>query len=129
MLRTFGLGTVLVLLLCVSGGLFGQDAKPQAKAKGTLPANWGKLGLTDEQKQKIYSIQAKYQGEIAEMDAKLKQLRKTRDSEMAALLTDAQKARLKELAASKLPGTEEKKGETKAGGDKKEEKEKKGDKK
>jgi len=37
---------------------------PPVKVKGFLPMNWGKIGLSDDQKQEIYKIQAKYGGEI-----------------------------------------------------------------
>ena len=70
------LGAMFVL----SGGLVGQEKKKDdpkkkddspVKAKGMLPPNWGKLGLSDEQKQKIYKIQNKY-------DCRNRQARKRR---------------------------------------------------
>ena len=57
MTRLLGL-SVIVLVLFVGGWLVAQDA-----IKGTLPANYGKLGLSDEQKQKVYKIQAEYKVE------------------------------------------------------------------
>src|SRR4051812_30711803 len=60
------LGVLLVAFL-VGGLALAQEKKdtkdtPPAKAKGTLPANWKKLGLTDDQVQKVYQIQADHRG-------------------------------------------------------------------
>ena len=50
---------VLVLVVAAGGGfLLGQDSKDGGKVRGQLPPNWGKLGLTDKQKQTVYRIQA-----------------------------------------------------------------------
>jgi Spy/CpxP family protein refolding chaperone len=109
-----GLGSFLLVALVASGMLFGQDEKPGTKAKGSLPQYWSKLGLTDEQKAKVYSIQSDYNAKINALDAQIKQLRKQERDEMGKVLTDAQKARLKEILTSKVPG-EEKKPEKKPG--------------
>ncbi|MFL5339824.1 MAG: hypothetical protein ACJ8F7_06710, partial [Gemmataceae bacterium] len=37
-----------------------KDTPPAKTAKGTLPQNYGKLGLSDEQKAKIHAISAEY---------------------------------------------------------------------
>ena len=99
------LGAMFVL----SGGLVGQEKKDDpkkkddapVKAKGMLPANWGKLGLTDEQKQSVYKIQGKYSEEIDKLDAKIKELKGTRDKEMKGVLTADQKKRLEEILTGK----------------------------
>jgi Spy/CpxP family protein refolding chaperone len=93
-------------MFVLSGGLVGeakQDAKkdPPAKVKGTLPANWKKLGLTDAQVQDIYKIQGKYAEEIDKLDAKIKELKSTRDKEMKTVLTAEQKKRLDEILLGK----------------------------
>ena len=79
----------------------GQDKKddpkkddPPAKIKGKLPNHWGKIGLTDPQKQTIYQIQAKYDPEIEKLDAKIKEMRATKDKEMKAVLNADQKKAL-----------------------------------
>jgi Spy/CpxP family protein refolding chaperone len=101
-----------------------QDTR--AKAKGQLPANWKKLGLTEIQRDKIYSIQADFRPKIKALEVQLKNLRQEERREMEKVLTDAQKARLKEIVEStkkdkplkkeeplkkdeKKPGPEEKK--------------------
>jgi hypothetical protein len=101
---------LFVSMVVLSGGLVGQDAKkddakkkddPPTKVKGTLPANWGKLGLSDDQKQQIYKVQGKYNEEIDKLEAKIKELKTTRDKEMRGILTADQKKRLEEILTGK----------------------------
>src|SRR5262249_52454864 len=92
--RSIVMVAVLSVLLIAGKGLLGQDNKAQPKAKGTLPANWSKLGLTDEQKQKIYSAQAEFRGKIDELEKQVADLKKQQRMAMEKVLTDAQKARL-----------------------------------
>src|SRR3954469_3360336 len=94
------LGVALIAFL-VCGLSVGQEKKdPPAKAKGTLPANWKKLGLTDEQTQNIYKVRADYGVQINTLRQKIAQLQTDERAELLKLLTDAQKARLKELATA-----------------------------
>jgi Spy/CpxP family protein refolding chaperone len=105
-------------LLVMSGGLIGQDKKDDpkkdapagkqdkddpntGKLTGRLPQNWGKIGLTDDQKKEIYKIQHKYDTEIDKLDAKIKELRKTKDTEIKAILTPDQQKRLAEIVVGK----------------------------
>lgn len=99
-------------LIVLSGGLVGQDKKKddpkkeevkkdEPKAKGVLPANWKKIGLTDEQVQNIYKVQNKYNDEIDKLEAKIKDLKTTRDKEMRAVLTPEQKKRLDDILTGK----------------------------
>jgi hypothetical protein len=114
--------------LSASPALLGQDKKDDtpSKVKGVLPANWGKLGLTDEQKQKVYKVQADYNDKIGALEKQLKDLKATEKTEMEKVLTDAQKARLAEILKSKVPGaadkTEEKKSDKKTDDKKSDEK-------
>ena len=92
--------------------------------KGQLPPNWAKLGLTDKQKSDLYSIQSDYKSQI---DALRKQIAELQDKEKTALftiLTDAQRARLKEILLEKGGDTKpEKSGKpTEKPGDKQEKK-------
>jgi len=93
------LGSVLTVALIGGGMLFGDDPKP--RGQGRLPANWSKLGLSDDQKRQIYSIEADYKTRIDDLQAQIDQLRKKERSEMNKVLTSAQKARLKEIIAAK----------------------------
>ena len=106
-----GVGLILCSLV-VCAVAWGQEPKSEGKAKGQLPPNWGKLGLSDDQKQQVYKIQTKYRAEIDALDAKMKDLRKQQSAALEKLLTDSQKARLREIVASKVPGAgDEKKSE------------------
>ena len=94
----FRLRFVLMLVgVLLASGLIGQEKDVPAKVKGTLPANWKKVGLTDDQVQQVYRVQARYNAQIAELDAKIKELKKIEKAEMEKVMTAAQKARLKEI--------------------------------
>jgi Spy/CpxP family protein refolding chaperone len=104
----FLLPAVFTAALVVTGGITAQDAKkdakkddPAPKAKGFLPQNFGKLGLTDVQKQDVYNIQAKYNTKIDEYEAKIRELKSARDKEVKAVLTPDQKKRLEEILLGK----------------------------
>ncbi|AWM38067.1 hypothetical protein GobsT_38480 [Gemmata obscuriglobus] len=114
--RLFALFTVLVVLS--GNGLIGQDAKkdekkteapkkldkadePAAKAKGVLPANWKRLGLSDSQVQDVYKVQGKYNSEIDKLESKIKEIKAARDKDLKALLTPEQKKRLEDIQTGK----------------------------
>ena len=105
--------TALALLagiVLVSGnGSFSQDKKETGKTKGQLPANWGKLDLSAEQKQAIYKVQAKYKDDIAKLKDKIKEVETEERQEMAKLLTPDQKKKLQELATGEKSKEEPKK--------------------
>ena len=91
-----------------SSGSLGQEKKkkddktdPPAKVKGMLPQYWGKLGLSNEQKQTIYKIQGKYNEEIDKLEARIKELKSTRDKEARAVLTTDQRKKLEEILLGK----------------------------
>lgn len=96
-------------MIFLSTGLAGQELKqkddpkkdPPAKVKGQLPQYWGKLGLSTEQKQSIYKIQNKYDGEIDRLEAKIKELKESRLKDMRGVLTADQKKRLEEILLGK----------------------------
>lgn len=77
-----------------------KDETP-TKLKGTLPANWKKIGLTEDQVKEIYKIQGKYEPDIEKMTAKIKELKATRDKEMREVLTPDQKKKLEEILIGK----------------------------
>jgi hypothetical protein len=111
------LGSLVVAFLA-SGMLFGDDPKATPKARGSLPPNWSKLGLTDEQKQKVYAIESEYRAKIDALQQQIKALQKQQRDDLAKVLTEAQKARLKEILASKVPG-DDSKSDSKGSADKK----------
>jgi hypothetical protein len=105
---------LFVLAVCLLGAvtlfLSAADTKPgdpkdppPPPPKGQLPANWKKIGLTDEQVKKIYGVQADYHAKIAVLEEQVKALRAEQFKKEIELLTDAQKARLKELGEFKDP--------------------------
>jgi len=84
--------------LCVAGAsLLAQEAAK--KERGPLPANFGKLALSEEQKAKAYPIHEEYQAKIDELSAQIKKLQSERTAKLRELLTPGQKERLKELQA------------------------------
>jgi negative regulator of sigma E activity len=98
-LRIVAAGVALAVVLPLVS--FGQDAE-KPKLKGFLPFGWKQLGLSDAQKQAVYAKQAEYTTRLEKLEEQIKALRAERDQELVKLLTDAQRARLRELAEEKL---------------------------
>ena len=73
------------------------DVKDEPKAKGVLPKYYKSLGLTDEQKQTVYKVQTKFNGEIEKLQKKIDDLKAERNAEVEKVLTKTQLDRLKEL--------------------------------
>src|SRR5438552_13694376 len=108
------LAGLLALTVLTSGWSMGQD-KPEKKdtpavpAKGTLPKNWKKLGLTDDQVQKVYKVQGDYRARIGALQQQIKALREEENGELYKVLTDNQRTRLKELNSAEPVKIEDKK--------------------
>ena len=113
MSRSFALIGVIVVVFAASGVLFGDDKETKSDAKvvkqGGLPANYAKLGLSDDQKKKVREVRAEYGAKIQELEDQIKDLRKKEKVAMEDVLTDAQRARLRELVLEKAPGERDKK--------------------
>ena len=99
---------LLGALLTLSSGVIGQEPKkeqkkdePVTKFKGQLPANWKKLGLSDDQVQQVYKIQSKHNEEIDKLEAKIREHKAARDKELRTVLTEGQKKRLEEILLGK----------------------------
>jgi hypothetical protein len=91
---------VLAASVVASSWLVGADEKKPddpVKVKGTLPAHWRQLGLSADQVQEVYKIQAKYNAKIDKLKAEIEALKSEEDTERYKVLTDEQKKRLKEL--------------------------------
>ena len=69
-------------------------AEAAAKSRVRLPNNYAQLGLTPEQRQQVYALQAEYSQKIEQLEAQLAALREQRDKECQALLTPEQRGRL-----------------------------------
>ena len=111
--RSFALIGVVIVVFAASGFLFGDDKDSKSDTKvvkqGALPANYSKLGLSDDQKKKVREIRSEYNSKIADLEERIKDLRKKERLAMEDVLTDTQRARLKELVLEKAPGEREKK--------------------
>jgi hypothetical protein len=70
--------------------------------RGPLPIYFGKLGLSEPQKEKCYTIQDSYEERIAALKKQIEDLETERDQSMETLLTPGQKLRLKELREEAL---------------------------
>jgi Spy/CpxP family protein refolding chaperone len=82
----------------------GESKGKKKEARGRLPAGYGDL-VTDEQRDRIYSIQGKYADQIAGLQKQLEDLRDKQTAEIEAVLTAEQKAKLAQArAAKKKPG-------------------------
>lgn len=79
----------------------GGEKKKEAERRGPIPELYGKV-VAPDQKEKIYTIQDKYQAEMAPLVAKIKELQVARDKEIEAVLTPEQLTRLKELKAEQV---------------------------
>lgn len=82
----------------------GKDTKPEGKTKGQLPQNWGALGLTAEQKDKVYKLQAKYNADIDKLEAEIKELKAKLGKERLEILTAEQKKALEDILKKKAGG-------------------------
>ena len=72
-----------------------------ATKRGRLPANYGKIGLSDDQRERIYALQSSYEARLAPLREELERLTQDRDSKIEETLTAGQRQRLKELKAAK----------------------------
>ena len=97
-------GLLAAMLLLSAAAVTGQDKKDKAKNK-QLPPNYGKLGLSDDQKKKIYDIQDDYGPKIADLKKQIEELTKKQRQETAAVLTDEQKEHLTKIATDKIGDT------------------------
>ncbi len=93
-------------------GVVAQDESPKATAKetearrGPLPFYYGKLGMSDEQREAAYDVMDAYDSKIEALKQQMKTLMQEREEKLKATLTPGQKLRLQELleAARKKAG-------------------------
>jgi hypothetical protein len=84
---------VLGLSLLVGAGV-SQEGR---RGKGTLPANWKKLGLTQEQEVKIRNISLEYRVKIQDLEKQIDDLKTRQKREQFNVLTEDQKDKLRKL--------------------------------
>lgn len=80
------------------------DAEPPVRLRGVLPQYWKQLGLSDDQVQQIYKIQATYNEEIEKLEEQIKALKEKMAKERSAVLTKEQKERLEKIIKDKIGG-------------------------
>lgn len=72
------------------------EGSPAKKTVRRLPPYYGKV-VTDRQREAIYAIQAKFNDEIAKLQAQLETLAAKRDAEIEQTLTDEQRSEIARL--------------------------------
>jgi hypothetical protein len=100
MFRLRLVASMLVVGVLSSGFLMGEDKKTDREpivVKAQLPRYFKQLGLSDKQKKTIYKIRGQYAVKIDELQQQIVALKEKEKSDVANVLTAAQKARLKEL--------------------------------
>lgn len=101
--NTFRFHTCALLLLAFlfAAGTYAQEGDSTAKKKrrGPLPFYYGKLGVSDAQREKLYDIQDSYEDKLKALRMEIKKLLAERETAMQETLTPGQKLRLQELKA------------------------------
>jgi hypothetical protein len=87
----FGLVTLCAALLVSAGATQEGKKDDTKKTKGILPPGFKDLGLSADQKTKIYSVQSEYKTKIAELEKKIKELKADESREVFKVLTDDQR--------------------------------------
>lgn len=104
--------SLFVPALAQTGKPAAQDAEPAAEKKeflldvsearaktGRVPNGYGQIGLTREQRERIYGIQAAYSERIKEIEAELEQLKAEQVVQIKNVLTDSQKSAIENYEA------------------------------
>jgi hypothetical protein len=101
---------IRTIALLIAVAVLGGDDKTDAP-KRTLPAGWNKLGLSEAQKQKVFATRAEYQTKIDELKKQIRDLEMKQREDLQKILTEAQKARLREVLAERsgTPSNDDKK--------------------
>ena len=73
--------------------------KERAAPRGRLPAYYADV-VTEEQREKIYTVQRKYADQLKKLQEQIEALEGQRDAEIEAVLTPEQKAKVAERAAA-----------------------------
>lgn len=101
MFRRRIVASMLVASLLTGGFLLGEDKKPDSKERvfitKRLPPGFSKLGLSDKQKHKIYEARASYAAQIEKLQQQIAELKEKEKTEVEKVLTEGQKAHLKEI--------------------------------
>jgi hypothetical protein len=99
------LTAVVSALLLVGFVLADEKTATTTITKGRLPTSWSKLGLTDAQKAQVAQVQAKYRTQMESLRQQLRAVEQQQRAELDKILTDAQRARLREIVLEKAGST------------------------
>jgi Spy/CpxP family protein refolding chaperone len=81
----------LALVISVDAGGGGKE-KDKGEPKGMLPQGFKDLKVTNDQKKKIYAIQADYKAKIADLEKKIVELKSQSSADVFKVLTPEQQA-------------------------------------
>ena len=62
-----------------------------------VPNNFGKIGLSTQQREDIYAIRGQYRAELAELQQRIEELEDNEMAECESVLTDSQQTLLQQL--------------------------------
>ena len=110
-MRRLSIAAPVALCLALAVGLLSEPAAAQKRTKedgaaaeekltGRLPNYYGMVGVSDEQRQTIYRIQADYDLQVDALLEELEELRDERDAKVAEVLTEDQVKKVQELRAA-----------------------------
>tara|TARA_R110002020_G_scaffold473097_2_gene701890 strand:+ start:139 stop:495 length:357 start_codon:yes stop_codon:yes gene_type:complete len=104
-MKTTGLITLCLCLCFVISSAPAQkmksaDAPATARSKNRLPNYYGQIGLSDEQRTKIYSIQTEFRTKSEELIRQLEDMRTEETLEIQSVLTPEQRIELNELVTA-----------------------------
>ena len=104
-IRVIGLVTCFAVALALVAQQIGTSASAQeGKEKGSkkrvrisLPNYFGQIGLSNKQREEVYSVRRKFQPQIADLQKQILNLRAKERKEMEAVLTAEQQKELSTL--------------------------------
>jgi hypothetical protein len=109
-LRRLVVPAIAVLVLAGGGWLGGQEEQPQKK-KGRFGQRpnlikylMKNLDLNDKQQEQAKKVEDEYGTKIQKLDAELRELRREQIKAFAEILTDDQRAKMKELMQKRFKG-------------------------
>jgi len=77
-----------------------ESAAKSASSRRRLPRYYGKLGLSEAQREKIYGVQEKHAAEIEKLEKQLADLKEKQEADCRKVLTADQKKQLTETVDS-----------------------------
>ncbi|HBN75975.1 MAG TPA: hypothetical protein DD473_09175 [Planctomycetaceae bacterium] len=104
-MKTTGLITLCLCLCFVISSAPAQKMKSAAapttaRSKNRLPNYYGQIGLSDEQRTKIYGIQAEFRTKSEELIRQLEDMRTEETLEIQSVLTPEQRTELNDLVTA-----------------------------